>query len=133
MQLPWIKKVSITSGFLAIPEGGPIAEVEFAELLNPAQEEYLATVCKLYAGRLSIKLAMAIGGRVITFRRFGKQPIPTPEVMQKLLDGMDIGAVSSSPSTETKRKPPAAEARYTRRRSAITHAALTSFDTAVVA
>ncbi len=127
MQLPWIKKVFIAS-VESISEGSPIAEVEFAELLNPAQETYLSNVCGRYTKQLDIKLAMNTGGRFVTFRRFGNRPIPAPEVIQQLLDGMDIGAVSSSPSTETK-KLPTTQSKYTQRRRAVTPTSRTPFGT----
>lgn len=129
MQLPWIKKVFIAS-VESISEGSPIAEVEFAELLNPAQETYLITVYGRYAKRLDIRLAMNADGRYVTFRRFGNRPIPTPEVIQQLLDGMDIGAVSSSPSTET-RKPPATQLSYIQRRRTVTPTSRTPLGTVV--
>ena len=125
MQLPSIKKVSIPSG---TSEGGPIATIEFGELLNPAQGKYLTTVFGRYTKQLRVKLAMDTDGRYITFRRFGNHPIPAPEVMQQLLNDMDIGAVnSSSPSTETK-KPPTP--RYTQHRRTVTPTSRTPFDTA---
>ena len=124
MQLPSIKKVSIPSG---TSEGGPIATIEFCELLNPAQGTYLTTVFGRYTRQLRIKLAMNTDGRHITFRRFGNHPIPAPEVMQQLLNDMDIGAVSSSSSTETK-KPPTP--RYTQHRRTVTPTSRTPFGTA---
>lgn len=127
MQLPLIKKVFIAS-IESVSEGSPIAEVQFAEPLNPAQEKYLSTVYTRYAEQLGIRLAMNTDVRYVTFRRFGKRPIPTPEVMRELLNGMDIGAVSSSPSTET-RKPPATQLSYIQRRRTVTHTSRTPFGT----
>lgn len=103
MQLPSIKKVTIAQE--PVPKGDIVAEVEFSDVLNPAQEKYLDTVYRRYAHKHSIRLAVNINGRCISFRGFGNRPIPEPTLMAQLLSGMDIDTITPAKPPETRRSP----------------------------
>ncbi len=103
MQLPSIKKVTIAQE--PVPKGDIVAEVEFADTLNPAQEKYLDTIYRRYAHKHGIRLAVNINGRHISFRGFGNRPIPEPTLMAQLLSGMDIDTITPAKPPETRRPP----------------------------
>ncbi len=103
MQLPAIRKVTIASK--PVPKGDIIAEVEFAEILDPAQAKYLTDVYRRYAQIDGISLAVAINGRRISFRGFGNRPIPEPTLMAQLLSSMDIDTITAAKPPETRRPP----------------------------
>ena len=103
MQLPSIKKVTIAQE--PVPKGDIVAEVEFADVLNPAQEKYLDTVYHQYARKHGIRLAVSINGRRISFRSFGNWPIPEPTSMTQRLLGMDIDTITPAKPPETRRPP----------------------------
>ncbi|MBP7811590.1 MAG: hypothetical protein KA054_01955 [Candidatus Moranbacteria bacterium] len=104
MQLPAIRKVTIAST-KPVPKGDIVAEVEFADTLNPAQEKYLDTIYRRYADKHGIKLAVNINGRSISFRGFGNRPIPEPTLMAQLLSSMDIDTITPAKPPETRRHP----------------------------
>lgn len=103
MQLPAIRKVTIASK--PVPKGDIIAEVEFAEILDPAQAKYLTDVYRRYAQIDGISLAVAINGRRISFRGFGNRSIPDSASMTTLLSNMDIGTVTPIKQPKTRQKP----------------------------